>query len=241
MLLPFILCCSFLLLSSFFPSIRVFFTELALCIRWSNYWSFRISPSSEYSGLISFRIDCFDLLAVSRVFSSTAIWRHHFFGAQPSLWCYSDIHIWLLEKTYLWLMDLCSKVVSLLFNMLSRFVIAFLPRSKCLLISRLQSPSAVILEPKKIKSVIVSTFSPSICHEMIGQDATILVFSILSFKPAFLLSSFTLIKRLSSSSYHTNGIICLSEIVSISPGSLDSSLCFIQPSISPDVLCIEVK
>ena len=76
---------------------------------------------------------------------------------------------------------------------------------------------------------------------MIGQDATILVFWILSFKPAFLLSSFTLIKRLSSSSYHTNGIICLSEIVGISPGSLDSSLCFIQPGISPDVLCIEVK
>ena len=93
-----------------------------------------------------------------------------------------------------------SKVMSLLFNMLSRLVIAFLPRSKCLLISWLQSSSAVILEPKKIKSVTVFIVYPSICHEVMRLDALILVFWILSFKPTFLLSSFTFIKRLFSSS-----------------------------------------
>ena len=92
------------------------------------------------------------------------------------------------------------KLMSLLFNMLSRWVIAFLPRSKCLLISWLQSLSAVILEPKKIKSVTVSTVSPSICHEVMGPDAMIFVFWMLSFKPTFSLSSFTFIKRLLSSS-----------------------------------------
>ena len=93
-----------------------------------------------------------------------------------------------------------SKVMSLLFNMLSKLVITFLPRSKRLLISWLQSPPAVILEPKKIKSVTVSIASPSICHEVIGPDVMILVVWVLSFKPAFSLSSFTFIKRLFSSS-----------------------------------------
>ena len=93
-----------------------------------------------------------------------------------------------------------DKVMSLLFNMLSRLVITFLPRSTHLLISRLQSPSAVILEPQKIKSATLSTVSPSICHEVMGLDAMILVFWILSFKPTFSLSSFTFIKRLFSSS-----------------------------------------
>ena len=93
-----------------------------------------------------------------------------------------------------------GKVMSLLFNMLSRLVIAFLQRSKRLLISWLQSPSTVILEPKKIRSVTISTFSPSICHEVMGLDAMIFVFGMLSFKPAFSLSYFTLIKRLFSSS-----------------------------------------
>ena len=97
-------------------------------------------------------------------------------------------------------MDLWRQVMSLLFNMQSRLVIAFLPRSKCLLISWLQSPSAVILEPKKIKSVAVFILSPSICHEVMGPDARILVFWMLSFKPVFSLSSFTFIKGLFSSS-----------------------------------------
>ena len=93
-----------------------------------------------------------------------------------------------------------DKVMSLLFNMLSRLVIAFLPRSKCLLISWLQPPSAVILEPPKIKPATVSIVFPSICHEVMGLDAMILVFWMLSFKPAFLFFSFTFIKRLFSSS-----------------------------------------
>ena len=97
-------------------------------------------------------------------------------------------------------MDLCQHVTSMLFNMLSRLVVAFLPRSKCLLISWLQSLSAVIWEPPKINSVTVSTVSPSVCHEVMGLDAMILVFWMLSFKPTFSLSSFTFIKRLFGSS-----------------------------------------
>ena len=96
--------------------------------------------------------------------------------------------------------DHCQQVMYLLFNMLFRFVIAFLPRSKCLLISWLQSLSTVILQPKKIKSVTVSTFPPSICYEVMRPDVMILVFWMLSFKPVFSLSSFTFIKRLFSSS-----------------------------------------
>ena len=121
-----------------------------------------------------------------------------------------------------------GKVMSLFFNMLSMFVVAFLPRSKCLLTSWLQSPSAVILEPKKIRPVPVHIASPSICQEVVGPHAMILVFWMLSFKPAFSLSSFTFIKRLFSSSAfcHQAGVICISEVIGISPGNLDSSLCF---------------
>ena len=136
-----------------------------------------------------------------------------------------------------------SKVVSLLFNMLSRLVISFLPRSKRLLISWLQSPSAVILEPKKIKWVTVSIVSPSICHEVLGPNAMILVFWMLCFKPAFSLSSF--FKRLFSSSPLSAIRVVSSAYLrlislnnDISPGNLDSSLCFIQSSISHDVLCL---
>ena len=133
-----------------------------------------------------------------------------------------------------------SKVMSLLFNMLSRFVIAFLPRSKCLLILWLQSPSRVILEPPEIKSVTVSIVSPSICYEVMGLDAMILVFCMLSFKPTFSLSSFTFIKRL----FLLSAIRVVSSaylMFDISPGNLDSSLSIIQPGILHDVLCIEVK
>ena len=128
--------------------------------------------------------DWLDLLAVSRVFSNTTVQKHHFFGALPSLWSNSHICIWLLEKTIaltVWIF--VGKVMSLLFHMLSRFVIAFLLRSKCLLISLLQLPSAVILEPKKIKSVTVSIVSLSICLEVMGLDTMIFVFWMLSFKP----------------------------------------------------------
>ena len=156
-----ILCCPLLLLPSIFPSIRIFSSELALCIRSPNCWSFNfsfsISPSNEYSGLISFRIDWFGLLAVQwtlGVFSSTRIRKHQFFTSQPSLWSNSYIHTWLLGKTIaLTIWTFVGKVKSLLFNSLSRFVIAFLLRSNCLLILWLQSLSTVILEPKKSLSL----------------------------------------------------------------------------------------
>ena len=159
------LCCPLLLLPWIFPSIRVFSNELALHIRGPKYWSFSfsISPSSEYSGLISFRTDWFDLLAVQRTLNS--LLQHH--SSKASIfWCSAFFMVQLSHpymttvKTIaltIWLF--VSKVMSLLFDTLSRFVIAFLPRSKCLLISWLQSPSAVILEPKNIS---VFTVSPSI-------------------------------------------------------------------------------
>ena len=135
-----------------------------------KYWSFSISPSNEYSGLISFRIDWFDLLAVRGTLKS--LFQHHSSKASI-LWCSAFFMVQLSHpymttgKTIvLTMLTFVSKVMSLLFNMLSRLVIAFLPRSKRLLISWLQSPSAVILEPRKIKSALVSTVSPSICHEV---------------------------------------------------------------------------
>ena len=141
--------CHTLLLPSVFPSIRVFSSELALHIRWPKYekFSFSISLSNEYSGLISFRIDWFGLLAVQgtlkRVFSSTTIRKHQFLGAQPSLWSYSHICTWVLEKTTaLTIQTFVSKVMSLFFNTLSRFVTAFLLRSECLLVSWLHTTPA---------------------------------------------------------------------------------------------------
>ena len=135
--------------------------KLAHHITWPKYWSFSIRPSSEYSGLISVRIDWFDLLArdswkipskgLSRVFSRTKVWKHQFFGTQSSLSSNSHICTWLLKKPGVWLcVPLLAKWCLYFFNTLPRFVIAFLLRSKRLLISWLQSPSAVILEPKKI-------------------------------------------------------------------------------------------
>ena len=142
--------------------------------------SFSISPSNEYSGLISFRIDWFDLLAVQGTLKS--LLQHY--GSEASVLQHSAFFMVQLSHLYmttgktiaLTKCTFAGKVMSLLFNMLSRFVIAFLPRSKGLLISWLQSPSAVILEPKKIKSLTVSTVSPSICHEVMGPDAIIFVF-----------------------------------------------------------------
>ena len=156
-----ILCCLLLLLLSIFLSIRVFSNESVLCIRWPKYWSFNfsISPSSEYSGLISFRVDWLDLLAVHGTLKS--LHQHHSSKASI-LWC-SAFFIVQLSHLYMttgktialtrW--TFVNQVMSLLFNMLSRLVIAFLPRSKCL-ISRLQSLSVVILEPPKMKSLTVS-------------------------------------------------------------------------------------
>ena len=160
-----ILCRPLLLLPSIFPSIRVFSNESVLCIKWPKYWSFNfsISLSSDHSRLISFRIDWLDLLAVQGTLKS--LLQHHSSKASI-LWC-SAFFIVQLSHPYrttgkaiaLIRWTFAGKVLSLLFSMLSRFVIAFLPRSKCLLISWLQSPSAVILEPPKIKSASVPLFS----------------------------------------------------------------------------------
>ena len=191
---------------SIFASIRDLSNESAIHIRWPKYWSFSfsISPSNEYLRLISLKIDWFDLLAVQGTFRS--LFQHHISKASI-LQCSAFFMVQLLQpymttgKTIvLTIWTFVSRVMSLLFNTLSRFVIAFLPRSNHLLISWLQSPSAVILEPKKKKSVTTSTFSPSICHDVMGLVAMIWVFLIFSFKPALSLSSFTLIKKLFHSS-----------------------------------------
>ena len=167
-----ILCRPLLFLPSIFPGIRVFSHESALHIRWPKYWSFsfNISPTNEHPGLISFRMDWLDLLAVQGTLKSllqhhsskaSILWRSAFFTVQVSYpYMTTGKTIALTRRTFV------DKVMSLLFNMLSRLVITFLPRSKRLLISWLQSPSAVILEPQKVKSDIVSTVSPSISHEV---------------------------------------------------------------------------
>ena len=125
---------------------------------------------------------------LSRVFSNTTVQKHQLFSVQPSLWYNSHLCITTRKNIALSIGTFVSKVMSRLFNMLSRFVIAFLPRSKHLLMSWLQSRSTVILEPEKIKSVTASTFAVSVCYEVMGPDAMILVFWMLSFKPAFSLS-----------------------------------------------------
>ena len=177
-----VLCRPLLLLPPIPPSIRVFSNESALRMRWPKYWSFSltISPSNEHPGLISFRMDWLDLLAVQGTLKSLLqhhsskaliLWCSAFFTVQLShLYMTTGKTIALTSRTFV------GKVMSLLLNMLSRLVITFLPRSKHLLISWLQSPSAVILEPRKINSDTVSTVSPSISHEVMGPDAMIFVF-----------------------------------------------------------------
>ena len=177
-----IFCGPLLLLPSIFPSIRVVSNVSVLHIRWPTYWSFNfsISPSNEYSGLISFRMDWLDLLAVQWTLKS--LLQHH--SSKASILWHSNSVIVQLSHPYMTTgktiaLTRCTfvgKVMSLLLNMLSRLVITFLPRSKRLIISWLQSPSAVILETKKIKSDTVSTVYPSISHEVMGPDAMILVF-----------------------------------------------------------------
>ena len=172
-----ILCCPLLLLPPIPPSIRVFSNESTLCMRWPKYrsFSFSIIPSKEIPGLISFRTDWLDLLAVQGTLKSllqnhtskaSVLQRSAFFIVQLSHpYMTTGKTIALTRWTFV------GKVMSLLLNMLSRLVITSLPRSKCLLISWLQSPSAVILEPRKTKPATVSTVSPSICHEVMGPDA----------------------------------------------------------------------
>ena len=177
-----ILCHPLLLLPSIFSCIRVFSNESALPIRRPKYcnFSFNMSPSNEQSGLISFRMDWMDLLAVQGILKS--LLQHHssktlilrllaFLIVQMSYpYTTTGKTIALTRQAFV------DKVTSLLFDMLSRLVITFLPRSKCLLISWLQSESAVILEPPKIKSATVFTVSPSIFHEVMRLDDMILVF-----------------------------------------------------------------
>ena len=232
-----ILCHPLLLLPSISPSIRVLSNELVLYIKWPKYWSFNfsISPSNEYSGLISFRIAWSDHFAVQGTLKS--LLQHHSSKASilqcsvygPTL---TSIHDYCKNHSFD-SMDLCCQIMSLLFNKLSRFVKGFLSRTKCLSISWLHSPSAVILEPKNINSVTLSIVSLRICHEVMGLDAIIFVFQMLSFKPAFSLSYFTLIKRLFSFSFLSaiRIVSSASEVVDISsriliPVCVSSNLAF---------------
>uniref|UniRef100_A0AC11E929 Uncharacterized protein n=1 Tax=Ovis aries TaxID=9940 RepID=A0AC11E929_SHEEP len=170
-----------LLLPPIPPSIRVFSNESTLRMRWPEYWSFSFSiiPSKEIPGLISFRMDWLDLLAVQGTLKS--LLQHH--SSKASILRHLSFFTFQLSHPYmttgktiaLTRRTLVGKVMSLLSNMLSRLVMTFLPRSKRLLISWLQSPSAVILEPPKIKSDTVSTVSPSISHEVMAPDAMIFV------------------------------------------------------------------
>ena len=170
-----ILCYPLLLLPPIPPSIRVFSNESTLCMRWPKYWSFSfsISPSNEHPRLISFRMDWLDLLAVQGTLRSllqhhssktSILWHSAFFTVQ-----FSHPYMTTGKTIALTRLIFVGKVMSLLFNTLSKLVITFLPRSKHLLVSWLQLPSAVILEPPKIKSATVSTVSPSTCHEVMNQ------------------------------------------------------------------------
>ena len=169
--------CRPLLQPSVFSSIRGFSNESVLCIRWPKYWSFSfsISPAKEDSGLISFRRDWLDLFAVQ--VSLKSLLQHH--SSKASMLWHSAFFIVQLSHPYMTIgksialtrRTFVDKVMSLLFNMLSRLVITFLPKSKHLWISWFHSPYAVILEPPEIKSVTVSTVSPSICHEVMGPNA----------------------------------------------------------------------
>ena len=198
-----ILCRPLLLLPSIFPSIRVFSNESALWVRWQSTGASEQSFQQIFR-IDFFRMDWFDLLAVHGTLKS--LLQHY--SLKASILWHSAFFIVQLSHPYmntgktiaLTIWTFVGKVISLLFNMLPRFVIAFLPRSKHLLISWLQSPSAVTLETKKIKSLTVSIVPPSICHEVMGLDAMIFIFWMLSFKTTFSLSSFTFIKRLFSSS-----------------------------------------
>ena len=170
-----ILCHPLLLLPSIFPSIEVFSNESVLCTRWPKYWSFSFSISlpHEYLGLISSGLT--GLISDSQESSPEPQFKHQFFSTQPSLWCNSPIYNDWKNHSFDYI-TLCPQSDVFVFNTSSRFIIAFLPRRKCILITWLQSLFTVILEPKKRKSVTASTFSPSVCQEVLRPDAMILVF-----------------------------------------------------------------
>ena len=241
-----ILCHPLLLLPSIFPSIRIFSKESVLYIRWPKYqsFSFSISPSNEYSGLISIKITGLissQSKGPSRVFSNTAVQK-------ASILQFSAFFIVQLSYPYmttgntiaLTRRTLAGKVMPLLFNKLSSLVIAFLPRSKHLLISRLQSPSPVILEPRKIKVLHRFHCFPIYLPWSDGTGCHELSFLNVEFKP-------TVSLPLSLSSRgslvllclcHKGGVICISEVIDISPGNPDYSLFFIHSGISHDILLI---
>src|SRR5574337_559171 len=194
---------------------------------------FSISPSNEHLGLISFRMYWLDLLAVQGTLKS--LLQHH--SSKASILRCSDFFIIQLSHPYMttgetvaltrW--TFVGKAMSLLFNMLSRLIITFLPGSKRLLISWLQSLSAMILEPRKIKSATVSTLSPTICHDLrflnVEFEANFFTLHFHFHQEAFeFLFTFC----------HKGIVICISEVIDISPSNLDSSLCFFQPSVSHD-------
>ena len=184
----FILCHPLLLLPSIFPSIRVLSNESSLPIRWPKYYcfSFSISPSKDYSRLFPLGLTgLISLLSkgLLSVFSSTTVWKHQFFGAQPSLWSNSHIHTG--KTIVLTIHSFVRKVMSLLFNMLSRFVIAFLPRIKHLFNFQATFTIHSDFEAPQIKSATVSIYYPSICHEVMGPDIMIFMFWMLSFSQLF--------------------------------------------------------
>ena len=208
-----ILCRPFLLHSSVFPNIRVFFSESVLRIRWTEYWrfSFVISPSNEYlrlTGWISFKSK-----GLLRIFSNTTIQKHQFFGSQLSLWSNSNIHTWLLEKAITFTRwTSVSKAISLLFKILSKFVIAFLPRSKHLLILWPQSLSAAILEPKKIKPgtvFIVSWSDGTKCSISNHLLITIELYEL------FIYSGYWFFIRYMICKYFSHSTYCLSIFVTV--------------------------
>ena len=234
-----------ILLPSIFPSIMDFSNELALCIRWPKDWSFSfsISPSNVYARVISFRIHWFDHLAVQGILKSvlqhcnliTSILQHSaFFIIQLSC-----LYMTTIKAKALTIQVFVSKVMSLLFNMLSRFVTSFLPRNKCLLISWLKSPSMILMQ-KETKYIIASTFTLSIWHGMMRLDAMIFNYIVLSFKPAYSCSSFIFIKRLFSSPLLLPLGWCHLhyKVIDTSPRKHDSSFWFIHPTFFHDVFCI---
>ena len=246
-----ILCHPLLFLPPIPPSIRVFSNESTLHMRWPNYWtfSFSISPSNEHPGLISFRMHWLDLLAVQGTLKS--LLQHH--SSKASIFRHSAIFTVQLSHPYMttgktialtrW--TFVGKVMSLLFYMLPRLIITFLPRSKHLLISWLQSPSAVILEPRKIKSDTVSTVSPSISQEAMQPDAMILVFWTLSFFFFFLISWRLITLQYCSGFCHTltwisHGFTCVPILIppSTSPSTWSLSV-FPVHQVQAFVSCIQ--
>ena len=246
-----ILCRPLLSLPSMFPGIRESFPMSQFVASDGQSiglrYGFSISPYNQCSGRISFRTDWLDPLAVQRTLK--CLLQHH--SSNASILQHSAFFMVQLSHPYMttgktmaltrW--TFVSKVMSLLFNMLSRLIIAFLPRSKRLLISWLQSPSAVILEPKKIKSITVSVVSPSIFPEVMGSDTMVFFFEywILSHDFHSPLYVHQEAHQLLFAFCDKDGVIDICDVMDISLNNLNSSLCFIQSDISHNVLCITVK